>query len=75
MLFLAIQTRFVVWILVSLEAAHNEWFWLQKLANAATNIGYWTTIGVELRFRCPKRRWRQGLGRLRAIYVASVHHR
>ena len=59
--------------LAGTEAAHNEWFWLQKLAETATNVGSGTKIGVELRFRCPKRRWRQGLGRFRAIHAASVH--
>jgi hypothetical protein len=60
--------------LAGIEAAHNERFWLQKLAKTATNVGSGTKIGVELRFRCPKRRWRQGLGRFRAIHVASVHN-
>ena len=59
--------------LAGIEAAHNERFWVQKLAKTATHAGPGTKIGVELRFRCPKRRWRQGLGRFRAIHVASVH--
>ena len=40
----------------------------------SANVGSETKIGVELRFCCPKRRWRQGLGRFRAIHVASVHN-
>ena len=40
----------------------------------SANVGSETKIGVELRFRCPKRRWRQGLGRFRAIYAVSVHN-
>ena len=40
----------------------------------SANVGSETKIGVELRFRCPKRRWRQGLGRFRAIHAVSVHN-
>jgi hypothetical protein len=40
----------------------------------SANVGSGTKIGVELRFRCPKRLGRQGLGRFRAIQVASVHN-
>ena len=60
--------------LAGIEAAHNERFWVQKLAKTATNVGSGTKIGVELRFRCPKRLGRQGLGRFRAIYAVSVHN-
>jgi hypothetical protein len=39
---------------------------------AAETRKYCKTNRRRIAIRCPKRRWRQGLGRLRAIYVATV---
>ena len=41
--------------LAGIEAAHNERFWVQKLAKTATHVGLGTKIDVELRFRCPNK--------------------